>query len=114
MTTSIDRNKLLERCLGIDSFADKLATAFVATLPGERTALRIAISNADLNQVAKQAHRLRGSASNVCANELSVAAEAVEQAARNELVDSTASLIDHVESAIDRILHEFESGRLNP
>ena len=109
-TTAIDRSKLLERCLGIDAFADKIATAFVATLPTERNALNAAIESSDWTQVAKQAHRLRGSASNVCANELSAAAEAVERAVKEDLIDSTVSLIEKVDSAIDRILREFENG----
>jgi HPt (histidine-containing phosphotransfer) domain-containing protein len=108
--TAIDRSQLLERCLGIDAFAQKIATAFVATLPNERMALRSALSSADWTQVARHAHRLRGSASNVCANELSIAAEAVEQAARNSHTESTLSLIENVEAAIDRILQEFDNG----
>ncbi len=107
---SIDRCKLLERCLGIEAFAEKIATAFVATLPAERQMLRKAVEGSDLTLVAKQAHRLRGSASNVCARELSEAAEAVEEAARKDLADSALSLVANVEAAIDRILNEPENG----
>ncbi len=101
---SIDRAQLLERCLGIESFADKLASAFIASLPGEREGLRKAVDSADWPQVAKFAHRLRGSASNLCANGLSAAAESVEKAARNALSDSVISLIEEVEAEIIRIL----------
>ncbi len=111
---AIDRSKLLDRCLGINAFAEKIATAFVATLPNERKALRTAIESSDWPQVAKQAHRLRGSASNVCAEELSEAAEAIEQAARKDLAESMFSLIGAVETAIDRILNEFENGLSEP
>jgi len=110
LTTGIDRHKLLERCLGIDAFAQKIATAFVATLPTERATLRSAVHSCDWPQVARHAHRLRGSASNVCAQELSEAAEAVEHAARSDLAKSTLSLIGNVEAAIERILHESENG----
>jgi histidine phosphotransfer protein HptB len=109
-TKSIDRSKLLERCLGIEAFAEKIANAFVATLPSERQALRTAMESSDLSIVARQAHRLRGSASNVCALELSEAAEAVEAAARKDLAESVLSLIADVEAAIDRILNESENG----
>jgi HPt (histidine-containing phosphotransfer) domain-containing protein len=109
-TQSIDRSKLLERCLGIEAFAEKIATAFVAKLPLERQALRAAIESSDWSLVARQAHRLRGSASNVCAQELSEAAEAVEEAARKDLVESALSLIANVETAIDRILTESANG----
>ena len=108
----IDHDKLLERCLGINSFADKLVASFVAALPNERNALRSAMDAADLKLVAQQAHRLRGSASNLCADELSAAAEAVETAARNAFSDSVTLLIDEVELAIDRILNESWDGVL--
>ncbi len=113
-TLAIDRDKLLERCLGIDAFAQKISTAFVATLPNERASLRSAIETRDWTQVAKQAHRLRGSASNVCAQELCEAAEAVEQAARKDLAESTLLLIENVEAAIDRILSESKNGISEP
>ncbi|MDZ4849843.1 MAG: Hpt domain-containing protein [Pirellulaceae bacterium] len=111
---SIDREKLLERCLGIGSFADKLAHAFISTLPIERKALREAVASNDLTQVAKQAHRMRGSASNLCAVELSTAAEAVESAARSECEDNVLRLFNDVESAIDRLLTEFENSDSTP
>jgi len=109
-STAIDRSQLRERCLGIDAFAEKIATAFVASLPNERQALRSALSDSDWVQVARQAHRLRGSASNVCANELCLAAEAVEQAARHDHAESARILVENLEAAIDRILNEFENG----
>ena len=107
---SIDRAQLLQRCLGIESFADKLASAFIASLPGERVVLRKAVDSADWAQVAKFAHRLRGSASNLCANGLSAAAEAVEKAARNELADSVIALIENVEAEIVQILGDQKNG----
>ena len=109
-TASIDRVQLLERCLGIESFADKLASAFIASLPNERQVLRTAVDSADWVQVAKYAHRLRGSASNLCANQLSSAAEAIETAARNDVTESIVSLIENVESEIDRLLNDFGNG----
>ncbi len=109
-TASIDRAQLLVRCLGIESFAEKLAAAFIASLPNERQDLRTAVASADWVQVAKYAHRLRGSASNLCANLLSSAAEAVETATRNDVTESIIPLIEIVESEIERLLNDFGNG----
>ncbi len=104
---AINRDKLRERCLGIEAFADKIATAFVASLPGERSSLRHAVDTSDWSEVARRAHRLCGSASNVCADELSVIAKSLEHSVKTNAIDESCSLIDRIEETVDRILREF-------
>lgn len=105
--SSIDENKLLERCMGNCALAEKLRIAFLSSLPSERNLLQEAIEICDLSSVARIAHKLRGTASNMCAIPLSEAAHQVEQLARNNEIDLIAEqwlvLNQHFEKLIDAL-----------
>ncbi len=81
-TSSIDTSKLLERCMGNRGLADKVMLAFSISLPIERTMLQQAIDSNDLETVARTAHKLKGTALNMCADGLAEVAHQVEEAAR--------------------------------
>ena len=101
---SIDKSKLLERCMGNCALAEKLRVAFLSSLPNERNLLQDAIEMCDLSSVARIAHKLRGTASNMCAIPLSEAAHQIEQVARNNEIDLIAQrwleLNQHIEMLI--------------
>ncbi len=107
MLPSIDNNKLLERCMGNCALVEKLRIAFLSSLPSERNLLQDAIEICDLSSVARIAHKLRGTASNMCAIPLSEAAHQVEQVARNNEVHLIAQrwldLNQHIEKLIDAL-----------
>ena len=107
MLPSIDINMLSERCMGNCALVEKLRTAFLSSLPSERNLLRDAIEICDLSSVARIAHKLRGTASNMCAIPLSEAAHQVEQVARNNEVHLIAQrwldLNQHIEKLIDAL-----------
>ena len=107
MLPSIDNNKLLERCVGNFALVEKLRIAFLSSLPSERNLLQDAIEICDLSSVARIAHKLRGTASNMCAIPLSEAAHQVEQVARNNEIHLIAQrwldLNQHIEKLIDAL-----------
>ena len=107
MLPSIDKNKLLERCMGNCTLVEKLRIAFLSSLPSERDLLQDAIEICDLSSVARIAHKLRGTASNMCAIPLSEAAHQVEQVARTKDIDLIAQrcldLNQHIEKLIDAL-----------
>ena len=107
MLPSIDNNKLLERCMGNCALVEKLRIAFLSSLPSERNLLQDAIEICDLSSVARIAHKLRGTASNMCAIPLSEAAHQVEQVARNNEIHLIAQrwldLNQHIEKLIDAL-----------
>ena len=107
MLPSIDNNKLLERCMGNCALVEKLRIAFLSSLPSERNLLQDAIEICDLSSIASIAHKLRGTASNMCAIPLSEAAHQVEQVARNNEVHLIAQrwldLNQHIEKLIDAL-----------
>ncbi len=104
---SIDKVKLLERCLGNSALVEKLRIAFLSSLPSERHLLQDAIEICDLSSVARIAHKLRGTASNMCAIPLSEAAHQVERVARNNEIDLIAErwwdLNQQIEKSIDAL-----------
>ncbi len=104
---SIDKDKLLERCMGNCALVEKLRIAFLSSLPCERDLLQDAIEICDLSSVARIAHKLRGTASNMCAIPLSEAAHQIEQVARNNEIDLIAQrwldLNQHFEKLIEAL-----------
>ena len=114
VSQSIDRQQLLQRCLGIDTFADKLVASFVSSLPHERGELQAALEQKNLDLVARTAHRLRGSAANLCAEQLRDAATAVESAAKETLWDELSPRFQQLDQAIQQILSEHRPPRGTP
>jgi HPt (histidine-containing phosphotransfer) domain-containing protein len=114
LSQSIDRQQLLERCLGIDTFADKLVATFVSSLSQEREELQSALEQKNLEGLARTAHRLRGSAANLCAGTLRDAATAVELAAKETLWDELSPRFQQLDQAIQQILSEHQSPRETP
>jgi HPt (histidine-containing phosphotransfer) domain-containing protein len=106
---TFDRQELLQRCLGIDSFANKLLSALASSLPVDRLQLRTALDQGDYATIARGAHRLRGSASNLCAAPLLNASTALEEAAKEGSKTDITDRWNDMEIAIDEILRALEA-----
>ena len=104
VTSSIDTDKLLDRCMGNSELLAKLMTAFSKTLPVERNLLQAAIQSNDLTVVARIAHKLKGTASNMCAQSLSEIANDMEQSARLNQLDSINGQWEKIASQIDSVI----------
>lgn len=105
-----DRGGFLSRCMGNQALATKLAGVFLSTLPKEQRALQSAFETNNLDEVRRIAHRVQGTAKNICAVPLAKAAFHVEHAAEQR---DLASLDTHLESLkiqVEAILDELASG----
>lgn len=109
----IDRNSLLQRCMGNRALVEKLLGTFLDTLPSEKSLLRDAIEKDDLSSVSRIAHKMRGTASNMCAIPLSDAALEVEQAARNNQHDLVNQRWSDLDIQFEKLMDALAAGALN-
>jgi HPt (histidine-containing phosphotransfer) domain-containing protein len=73
-----------------------------------------AFARADLRRVQEIAHLLKGMAGNLSANELSVAAERVETAARDEEKDLLPELLAHLQAVLAPVLESASRAGSGP
>jgi HPt (histidine-containing phosphotransfer) domain-containing protein len=73
--------------------------------------MRRAIDERDINTLARSAHTLRGSSSNLGAVAVAEAALELERLARSEELDSAGEQFKVLESEIERLFSELESRR---
>lgn len=79
-----DKAALLERVSGDEAFCKQLLGIFLKDLEAQLTELRGAKERNDLDALARGAHQLKGSTSNVGALRLSAVARDLEQSIRDE------------------------------
>lgn len=105
-----DRGGFLSRCMGNQALAAKLVGVFLGTLPKEKHALESATATIDLDEVRRIAHRVQGTAKNICAVPLAEAAFLVENAAVQRDVASLYTHLETLNAQIEAILDELASG----
>jgi len=105
-----DREGFLLRCMGNQALATKLAGVISGTLPKEQQALHSAIETNDLDEVRRIAHRVQGTAKNICAVPLAKAAFHVENAAEQRDVASLDTHLETLRKQVEAILVELASG----
>lgn len=99
---------LVTKLGGDEAFARALlgvAQRSSAALPAE---LRAAAASAEFEAMARLAHKVKGTAGDICATELRAAASAAEQAARQAAPESPARLRD-VADQLDGLLRDLEA-----
>lgn len=105
-----DRGGFLSRCMGNQALATKLAGVFLGTLPKEQQALQSAFETRDLDEVRRIAHRVHGTAKNICAVPLAKAAFHVEHAAEQRDVASLGIYLETLKTQVEAIMDELASG----
>lgn len=99
-----NREMFLQRMMGDEGFCHEVASQFLHELPAILSALKEQFDLGNLDGVAKQAHKMKGSAANVGGEALRDASLEVEQAAKaNDLERVARSIPDF----------EMQSARLN-
>ena len=78
----LDRDHLLEMTGGDDIFEHELMSAYRASAADIMDRLKAALSKADVTQVMREAHALKGASLNVGARAMAQCAGAIEDAAR--------------------------------
>ena len=100
--------------MGNLALVEKLLRAFSETLPTERQLLQAAIEAGDLGVIARVAHKLKGTASNMCADSLSESAHQLEAAARAENVGLVTGSWHALNKQVDDLLGELSLQGSNP
>ncbi len=100
--------------MGNFALVEKLNNAFLGSLPSEKGALQEAVLNGDLNAIARIAHKLRGTASNMCAMPLSDAASNVEQAARFNQIELVAQPWFELKHQIENVMNALSTKESSP
>lgn len=77
-----DLESLLNRCMGNIDLVQRVLDKFQQRLPEELDAMEKALQLGDTEQVARIAHRVRGSSATVSAESLAQAATEIEHASR--------------------------------
>ncbi|MBL9136719.1 MAG: response regulator [Verrucomicrobiales bacterium] len=84
----IDTEDLLERTMGDREFARDVSRTFLQTAPDQLAHLETLIRSGQAAEAAREAHSIKGAAANIGATALSRAAAELEDAARNEAIES--------------------------
>jgi HPt (histidine-containing phosphotransfer) domain-containing protein len=108
---SFDRDQFLKRCLGNEKLADKLMEKMVATLPEELVQLTQEVNDERMDEAARRAHRLKGSAANLCAAPLSEVASRIEDAARRNVPDEVKELLNSINDCIEKLIGEYRESK---
>ncbi len=108
---SFDREQFLKRCLGNEKLADKLMEKMVATLPDELVQLTEEMNGERMEEAARRAHRLKGSAANLCAAPLSEVAGRIEEAARRNASDEAKELLNSINECIENLIGEYRESK---
>jgi HPt (histidine-containing phosphotransfer) domain-containing protein len=97
----LDWSVLCDRCLGNIDLVQRVLEKFEQQLPQELAELEHALALSDTEQVARVAHRIKGSSANVSAEGLQQAAEEVEGSSR-------AGCVADIPRHFDRLRSEWE------
>ena len=103
----LDYKELLDRIGGEDDFARELLTEFVGGLSGEVEGLKAVLDSANVEDIVLKAHTLKGSAANLSAKGLSEAAKVIEQAGRNNDLETARGGFSRLAEEADKLKERF-------
>jgi Amt family ammonium transporter len=98
----IDFDDLVERCLGNLGFVERILTRFQTQFQSDLERLQGAYRASDANEIARVAHRMKGSAASVSARALQDVAGTVEDLGRTAQLDDIARHLDILASEWSR------------
>ena len=82
-----DKTAMMTRCLNDKQLALAVTDVFLADMPSQLATLRNHLANGDIAGVARRAHTIKGTASNISADVFRNTASAMEQEARSGDLD---------------------------
>jgi len=110
-TKPLDLEKALERIMGDKDFLKILLDGFIQELPGQIESIKTAIAGTDAAEVAKQAHKIKGAASNLSADGLSAAARSLEEAGLRERMDEANQILEVLTAEVRRLTEYIEQAK---
>jgi len=116
--TPMDRVRALRQMDGDADLLDQVLDAFRPMLPGVIDTLRQAARTRDLRAIQIAAHSMKGSAANICADAVRIAAARLESAARQgeteaipPLAQALIQQLEHLERYLNERPTAAEGGR---
>jgi ammonium transporter, Amt family len=107
----LDTRQLSERFQGDLDFIDELLQMFISTAQVNVAQLKASIADRRIEEAARLAHKLKGSAGNVAATRLSDAVAELETAVRAGWQGDCEALTDRVARELDRCVERFGTMR---
>jgi CheY-like chemotaxis protein len=107
----VDLNTLQQRCMGNRKLASKALKIFESSLTKDVSALHESMSKGDAKAVAASAHKLKGSAANVSAEQVRSVAAQLEKLARADALSQAGDSLDQLDREVRRF-QEFLSTAL--
>jgi len=107
----VDLNTLQQRCMGNRKLASKALKIFESSLTKDVSALHESMSKGDAKAVAASAHKLKGSAANVSAEQVRSVAAELEKLARADALSQAGNSLDQLDREVRRF-QEFLSTAL--
>jgi DNA-binding response OmpR family regulator len=99
--------RLAEGTGGDASFVSELIDQFVADAPGLVEAARTGLANGDAQEIRRAAHTLKSNAATFGAQRLTDSSKALEDAARQGLLDGAPQLADVMARELDTVLERL-------
>jgi CheY-like chemotaxis protein/HPt (histidine-containing phosphotransfer) domain-containing protein len=99
----IDVEAYVERMGGNREIAETIIMGFIELLPGQLRNIEAALENGDIKTVDREAHSLKGGASNVFANDLMLAAKELEMHAKSGSLDKARELLERIRREYERL-----------
>jgi signal transduction histidine kinase/DNA-binding response OmpR family regulator len=102
-TLPVDFNALRRRCLGNRKLAAKALNTFAATIGMYVQTLSENLQNGDAKSAATAAHKIKGAAGNVSAQQVLRIASELEELSKKEALDQTEHVVAELQVEIERV-----------
>jgi HPt (histidine-containing phosphotransfer) domain-containing protein len=96
-----NRATLMDRLMEDEDIAHQILLTFLTDLPGQIKNLQLEVAKADLKKIQEQAHKIKGAAANLSGEALAALAHSIEQAARQNDLDSVRFLAVKLENQLE-------------
>lgn len=107
--TIIDINDALNRALGDATFLKMMFDELVQTIPGLINAIETDIQNADMDQLAKDAHQLKGAASNLSVIMVAAMSYQLEKMAKKGETSRVQEAFDQLKDCVTEFKSNLDS-----
>jgi HPt (histidine-containing phosphotransfer) domain-containing protein len=101
----LNLQELQDRCMGNIELMQRVLGKFQQRIPEELAELEKALELGDMAQIARVAHRVKGSSANVSARGIEQAAVEIENSSREGRIEDVSSHIEHLRAEWVRCRH---------
>jgi HPt (histidine-containing phosphotransfer) domain-containing protein len=99
----LDSDELLARCLGNADLVERVLTRFRQSIDHELEALERSVEATDTGDIARRAHRIKGTSLTVAAHRLNEHAQRLETLAITQRLDGIHSCIEDIRQEFTRL-----------